>query len=256
MAQASRHADITEQHSVRRAKFEADSFPHLDALWRTALWLTMRSSLAENLVLTTITRAYREWQDSRDVASSKARLFRMLTREFFGSGTHRRRRQPFTLFHSENITTTAGPQRRNPQHMKAGIRHSQLPLLAGISHVAVKGVIARLRPLSRLLLILLYRERFSYADIGYITALSVNTIKAMLSRLRRLIPGYIFETAACATATSEGQSMDKKDGGAFDRLLSNASLKFPSLLFQEMPANAAEESWENEGGAVVSQEVE
>lgn len=246
---------MKEQQSGRRASFEADTFPHLDAVWRTALWLTMRSSLAENLALKSMTRAYQEWQNSGDLVSSKARLFRILTREFFGFGKQKQRWRQSTPFLSENIRTTADPEGRNPQTTMTAIRHSQLPLLPGISHVAVKGAIAHLRPHSRLLLMLLYRERFSYVDIVYITDQSENTIKAMLSRLRRLIPGYILETAACVTQIPESQPIDGKDGGASDRLLSNTSFKFPSPLLQRVPANAAAERWENEGGAVVGQKA-
>jgi RNA polymerase sigma-70 factor, ECF subfamily len=186
MAQALRHADITEQHSVRRAKFEADTFPHLDALWTTALWLTRRSSLAENLVLTTITRAYREWHVPDDRVGDKSRLFRMLTREFFGCGKRRRRwGQSGAL--SENIMTTAGSVWRIPRGPVSAIELLQLPLLNEISDVSVKGAIARLRPRSRLIMLLFFRERFSYSEITYITDLSRDSVRTILSRLRAVV---------------------------------------------------------------------
>lgn len=194
------------EKSVRRKAFENDTFPHLDALGRTALWLTMHSRLAEDLVLTAMTQAYREWQDSRESVSSKVRLFRMLAREFFGFGMRQRRYQTSTSFHSENIKTTERPEGRNLQATTAAISRSQLPLLADIPHVAVKGAIARLRPHSRLLLILLYREHYSYADIAYITDIRESSVKAILTRLRRLLPHHLAEHAApAAEAASDAE---------------------------------------------------
>lgn len=187
--------DMKEKQSQRRASFEADALPHLNALWRTALWLTMRGSAAEELVLKTMTRAYVEWQGHSDLIGSKARLFRTLTREFFGFGRQKQKQQQSPPFHSEHLTTTAGFERRNPPATIAASGHSQLPPLAGISHVAVKGAIARLRPHSRLMLILLFRERCSYADIAYITDLRENSVKTILTRLRCFIPHHLTELA-------------------------------------------------------------
>jgi DNA-directed RNA polymerase specialized sigma24 family protein len=200
-----------------------------------------------------MTRAYREWRDSGESVSSKARLFRILTREFFGFGAQKQRRRHSKSFHSEDIKVEAGREGGNPQNRMAAIRLSQLPLLTGISSVAVKGAIARLRPHSRLALILLYRERFSYADIAYIMDLSRDSVRTILSRLRRLLPGYILETAACVTETTESQPIDGEHGGAFDRLPSETSIKFSSVLPREVPTNTAAESWEDDGGAVVNQ---
>ncbi len=193
-----RSEGLKTERSARRKVFEKDTSPHVDALWRTALWLTLRGSLAENLILKTMTRAYQEWQDSEDLVNSKARLFRTLTREFFGFGKHKRHCQPSSAFLSENIRTIADPQGRNPQVTTAAIGYSQLPLLADTSQVAVKGAIARLRPRSRLMLILLLRERYSYADIAYITDIRESSVKAILTRLRRLIPLYLAEHAELA----------------------------------------------------------
>ena len=255
MAQVLKNGNMREQQSALRASFEADALPHLDALWRTALWLTMHGNAAEQLALETMTRAYRELKNSGDSVISKARLFRILTRVFFASGDRKRRWQQPTPFHSENVQLRGLTEGGNPQNKMAAIGPSQLLRLAAISDVSVKGAIARFRPPSRLLLLLLYRERFSYADIAFITDQSETTIKAMLSRIRRLIPGYILEIVARVREQSESQPVNGTDGSALDYVLDNASFKLPSLLVQHVPANAAAERWENEGGAVIGQGV-
>jgi len=254
MAQSSilRNEDRRTGNSARREIFERDLSVYLEAIWKTALWLTMRRSLAEALVIKTMTRAYHEWQDPIDSVNGKARLFRILTREFFGFG-NRKHSSGLRLFLSESIKVTAGSQGRSPQNTISTIEHTQLSLLTGISGVSVKGAIARLKPHSRLMLILLYRERFSYSDIAYITDLPMDSVKTILTRLRRLIPGYILENAGCLKETADSQPALGAYGGESDRDRKNVSLKLPSTCPRENPACAAAESWENEGGAVVSQ---
>ena len=46
----------------RRAVFEADVLPQLDALYRLALRLTTEPSRAEDLVQDTVLKAFRSWE--------------------------------------------------------------------------------------------------------------------------------------------------------------------------------------------------
>ena len=177
---------MKQERSVRRERFENETFPHLDAVWKTALWLTKRRTAAEKLVLGTMIRAYREWHVPDDRVGDKVRLLRVLTREFFGYGKQRRRwDQPGAL--SENVRSSAGSGRRIPPGPVSTIEHSQLPPLSEISDVFVKGAIARLRPRSRLIMLLLFRERFSYSDIAYILDLSRDSVRTILARLRAVV---------------------------------------------------------------------
>jgi DNA-directed RNA polymerase specialized sigma24 family protein len=201
--------------SIQREKFEEDTFPHLEALWRTALWLTMRWSYAEGLVLKTMTQAYESWLDSGDSAGSKARLFRILTNEFAGNGDQRH--QP-GRFLPQQCPTVAKANDGGRHYADASIDRQELLLLTKISHMSVKGTIARLRVQSRLIMILLFRERFSYEDVAYITGLRKDSVKSILGRLRRRIPRYLaqhtecFLTAAASRPTFKEQRPSADDG--------------------------------------------
>lgn len=173
------------RRSVRRRTFEKDALLHLDALYGTAIWLTMRQSLAEDLVLKTMTRAYRSWHKPTDSASGKARLFRILARSFFGANPQIHKPGRYL---SENLGSAVLMEEGNGHYNKASIGHQQLPLLMMSPDVSVMGTIARLRPQSRLMMMLLFRERFSYTDIAYITDLDESSVRSILTRLRRLIP--------------------------------------------------------------------
>jgi DNA-directed RNA polymerase specialized sigma24 family protein len=244
MPQALRSGDMKKKQSVRRERFENNTFPHLDALWMTALWLTMRDSLAEKLVLKTMTRAYLEWQDSGDLVNNKARLFRILTREFFSSGKRRHQWHQPGKYLSENIRTTTSSERRFPQDATSAIEPSHLPLLTGVSDVPVKGAIARLRPRSRLIMILLFRERFSYADIAFITDLSRNSVRTILTRLRAVITSYVLANAHFLEERTGGQGAFLANNAGSDRDHQSVYLNLPFIHAQESPAASTSESWE------------
>ncbi len=180
--------------SAQREKYEEEALPEVEALWRTALWLTRRWSSAEDLVLKTMAKAYRTWPGSADTVGIKARLFRILVREFSngGNGTH-----PPGWFLPEQCESTANAGNGDRHYSDASIDHQELSRLTGMSDVSVKGAIARLRPESRLIMILQRGERFSYADIAYITDLRKNSVRSILGRFRRLIPRYLVQHADC-----------------------------------------------------------
>ena len=207
---------MKQERSLLRERFENDTFPHLDAVRRTALWLTMRGIAAEKLVLETMMRAYREWHVPDDRVGDTARLLRMLTREFFGCGKQRRRwNQPGAL--SENVSPTAGSGWRIPPSPVSAIEHSQLPLLSVISDVSVKGAIARLRPRSRLIMLMLFRERFSYSEITYIMDLSRDSVRTILTRLRTVILRAVCENNVpfiLPHDTPAGSTFGSRENGA------------------------------------------
>ena len=93
--------------SAQRERFEKKAFAHLEALWRTAQWLTMRESSAENLVVKTMTQAYRMWDDSHDDAGNKALLFRILVRKFSKIGGRKYRPGTF-LLETEKMPSDSG----------------------------------------------------------------------------------------------------------------------------------------------------
>jgi len=199
--------------SARRQRFEADTFPHLEALWRTALALTMRLSYAEDLVLRTMTKAYPTWHGSVDTVGSKTRLFRILAREFSGAGN--RRNQPGQFLH-ENGKTGANNGDSGRQYGVPSIDPRELLLVSRISDVSAKGAIARLRPESRLIMLLLMRERFSHADIAYITDLRKDSVKSIFGRLRRLIPRYLIQRADCSVTAADSRTALQVQGVSSD----------------------------------------
>ncbi|MDH3892350.1 MAG: hypothetical protein OEV49_14835 [candidate division Zixibacteria bacterium] len=237
--------------SAQRKRFEEDTFPHLEAVWRSAKWLTMRRSYAEDLVFKTMTRAYHSWSGPGDIVGSKARLFRSLVREFRKGGN---RKHTIFRFLDENGRATQGTDDRGQQYRVPSIDREGLSLLARISDRSVKGAIARLRPESRLIMILLFRERFSHAEIAYITDLRVESVKSKLGRLRRLIPQYILHSLQrghISAAETDNNPMFQLQTGSVDSEHKFSSWGLPDSNSSDHITRAAADSWENEGGALI-----
>lgn len=236
-------------YAIRRTRFEHETFPHLDTLWSTAQWLTMRHSLAENLVLKTMKRAYLEWQDNNNL-DCKVQLLRTLTRIFFESDKEKQPRQHNSSLHLNDKSSNSSSVNNKHRYSIMTIKNSLL-LLAKTPDAAIKVAITRFQPLARLMIILHYREKCSYNDIAYITDQPKLTVKARLSKLHTIIPGYILESAENITKKSNSYSKVDKSSIKLDRSLENISSKLSPISLRGNIINAASENWENEGGAIV-----
>ncbi len=190
--------------SMHRTQFVEETFPHLAALLGSAQWLTMRNSSAEKLVSDTIARAYRDWNLSEDLISIKARLFRSL----------------FVEFSDSRLRTTRAPwlvpkriRRVNPednvvlQSMDSDLQSQELTLLQALPTATVRDAVSRLSARSRFIMLLLFRERFSYAEIAYITGLTMDSVKSNLGRLRQLLPAYLLRQADSGSIAANDSSI-------------------------------------------------
>jgi len=244
---------MSRAETAQRTKFKNDICAHLEALYQTSLWLTMRGSLAKDLTMRTMTSAYREWHTAKVLVSNKTYLFRILAREFFAPGEQRHTEYQTGKFLSENNGHIPDPNSGSLRHAVPEIESMRQLLKNEASAASVKGAIARFRPNARLVLILLYRENFTYDEIAYITDLSKTTVRKILSRLRKLIPGYILENAQHSHRTAANKNAFQPAEVTFDYAVDNVS---PTLLFncnRRQPSDTSFQRWENEGGAVLRQ---
>lgn len=213
--------DIATVNSEFRASFEEALFPHLEALWGTALWLTSHQSFAENLLLATVSQAYRLWVNPVHGASHRIYLFRIMVSESSRVG-------PETAASRRNfgeLPCVADDAKADGRSQRSGasVDRQDLQILSQISGSLFKGAATRLSPQSRLIMILHLREQMSYADIAYITDLQVDIVSTTITRLSRLIPQYLVKRERYKRRTFGG------DQSALD---------------------ASNDSWENEGGSV------
>ncbi len=189
--------------ATRRNKFEEAAFPHIDALLWMALWLTKRWSRAEYLVFKAVITAYHSWDRTDGAVDSKVRLFRVLVRTFRDSRS--RKRKPVRL-RAQSRAMAGGPgDSLGPSHLSP-IDSRGLSLLYEIPGVVFRGAIARLRAQSRLIMLLRFREQFSYDEIAFITDASQDTVRSALSRYRQSIPRYMIELEDRIVGTAKGSA--------------------------------------------------
>lgn len=243
-------------NSNQRDVFEEEYFPYLDSLWRTARWLTTSDSLARDLVVNTMTRAYGEWSYSVDLISNKPWLFKVLTREFLGFGKERQKRYHPGQYLSENIRVTADPEGGDPRNTISAIEQLQQRLANGISEESVRRIIVRLRPGSRLILSLLYIGEFSYSDIAFITDLSRNLMRVILARVRKLMSKCILEYLECLDKNAKSQPIFKWHSTELNVENTNVLSKRPVLSPLKDTTDAAFVELENERGAIFDQNRE
>ncbi|MCB2229865.1 hypothetical protein KQH82_04050 [bacterium] len=154
-------------------------------------------------------------------------------------------------YRSVPTRSTDCPDGWNPHITMSSLEHSQLRTLVEVPGMFVKGSIAHLNPYSRLMLVLLYCEQFTYEDIGYITDLPGTSVRAILTRLRIRIPRYILEFARNVNRIDHPQPVGRTNVGEVDRGRRTVYIEFPFPASRVVSADAAAERWENEGGALV-----
>ncbi|RJP70460.1 MAG: sigma-70 family RNA polymerase sigma factor [Candidatus Abyssobacteria bacterium SURF_17] len=203
--------------SDRRARFEGDTLPHLDALCGTALWLTRSRDQATNLVLQTMLQAYRNWPASGSPRDNKIRLFSVLVGVCSDFGHQQDKPYRMTPIQRDAAGNSGDRDLQTEMTLVRGVEPSQLTMP---SDVVIKDAISRFDPRSRLAVILLLREQLSYSEIAIITGLPRDAVRTALGRLRSQLSYYMIKTS---TADTDGSAADATD------------------------------NWDNEGGALVHQ---
>jgi hypothetical protein len=101
-----------------------------------------------------------------------------------------------------------------------------------------------------MIVILSFRERFSYADIAYVMDLSRNSVRTILTRLRTVILRHILENANYLKEEVNSKSAFRAGGAESDRDHKKVCLYLPFMFPQEVPSTSALDCWENEGGSL------
>ncbi|HEX4152228.1 MAG TPA: sigma-70 family RNA polymerase sigma factor [Steroidobacteraceae bacterium] len=159
----------------RRARFEAQVLPHLDAAYRFARWLSYSPADAQDVVQDALLRAFRSF-DSLRGSDARTWLLVIVRNCHFTAARQRRRRAAVPL-----------PEEHESENAEAMISQSPGPEVASILRDQARTwdrLIAALPEEQRTVLLLREIEDLDYAQIATVTAVPIGTVMSRLARAR------------------------------------------------------------------------
>jgi RNA polymerase sigma-70 factor (ECF subfamily) len=161
----------------RRARFEAEVLPHLDAAYRFARWLCRGPDDAEDIVHDAVIRAFRAFDGAR-IADPKAWLL-AIVRNCHLTGVQRRRAEVSLSDLAEDSlgeTTEAPPTPEDVIVRQDGSR-------------VLERLLGSLPLVHREVLVLRELEELSYREIAKTTGVPMGTVMSRIARARTALMG-------------------------------------------------------------------
>lgn len=180
----------------REAEFERFIALHFDALYRRAYRLTRDADDAEDLVQELCIRAYRAFDDVKNMDNPRAWLLRVLYRLFVDFARHNACSPVRALSVVEEDGSSIDVASAEP----GPAEHMETDLLRERLHRALKV----LRPEEQALLVMHEVEGYSLAEIEEITELPPSTVKSRLHRARVKLGRLLRHAEHEATTNSRG----------------------------------------------------
>jgi RNA polymerase sigma-70 factor, ECF subfamily len=173
----------------------------LPALYRYALRLTRNRADAEDLVQDTALRAFRAVSQFEPGTNFKAWIFKILTRGFWASDRHRRRR-PSTVDFDD--TPDLYLYARSAEH---GLQwQGEDPARALIDRLGAERVAEAIGQLPReygVVCTLCFMEDFEYQEIAEVLEVPVGTVRSRLHRGRKMLQKALWHVAQEAGIVDE-----------------------------------------------------
>jgi len=175
----------------RRRNFAALAFPHMDALYGTALRMTRRPHDAEDLVQDVYLRAYRFFDRFEEGTNFKAWIFKILTNTFINRYRQKARAPQQTDFEKVEFFYAAAEKERDDKYE---VRYDEKQY-ADLFGDEVSAALGRLSYDFRAVVILCDIEEFSYKEISQILDAPIGTVMSRLSRARQQLQNYLRDYA-------------------------------------------------------------
>lgn len=163
---------------TQREQFEAQAFPHLDALYRTALRMAGDAVTAEDVVQETFLRAWKNYGSFQQGTNFKAWIFTILTHTFINEYRRRGRGPLITDFVDHDPAEDAEPMRLTSEDIRG--------LADQLGDEAAKALAQVPAPL-RIIFLLSTFERLSYKEIAEVVGVPIGTVMSRLFRAREIL---------------------------------------------------------------------
>ncbi len=186
------NATMTDQSATtaKRARFEAEALPHLDALYAMAMRLSHNPHDADDLLQETWLRAYRFFDNFAAGTNCRAWLLTILFNNFRNGYRKTAREQPSSSpadfdRMAETRSTADAESVRDPEHLIAG---------RSLEH-EIDSALAALPQDFRDPILLVDVEELSYQEVSTVLNVPVGTVKSRVSRGRALMRSALKEYA-------------------------------------------------------------
>lgn len=176
--------------AARRALFEAQMLPHLDALYRAAVSMTRNPGDADDLVQDTFLRAFQFFDQFQGGTNARAWLFRILTNLYINS-YRKKGREPERVSYDELEDFYLYNRLADEAAGSGGGASNALsPEQAVVQKVqidAIRDAIAQLPDEYRETVVLADLNELSYQQVADMLEIPIGTVRSRLSRGRRLV---------------------------------------------------------------------
>jgi RNA polymerase sigma-70 factor (ECF subfamily) len=179
---------MSEPGHTRRAGFEAEALPHLDAVYRYAYTLARDRAAAEDLTQDTFLQALRHWDQFRPGTNARAWLFTICRNLFLRQRERRAREEPMEAAALDGIATASRSFAALPD---AGRALFDAPELGDV----IRRELDKLPTEYREVVELSDLQDQSYADIAQVLGVPLGTVKSRLFRGRRLLQEALVDYA-------------------------------------------------------------
>ena len=179
--------------AARRAEFEAEALPHLDAVYRFALRLTGAPDRAQDLVQDTFLRAYKSWDLYTPGTNCKSWLF-TICRNLFVRQWERGVRHDQIV--AENaVRDGSGLEPVNPVWASVEGVDPEGDFFSSFVDEEILRAIGDLPEEYRMAVMLSDVEGLAYDEIATLLDVPVGTVKSRLFRGRRRLQERLYEYA-------------------------------------------------------------
>jgi len=155
---------------------------HIDALYRSALYLAKNESSADDLVQETYLKAFKFLRDDEEIMNVKAWLFRILMNTFINKYRKDKREPSLVDFNS----VEAFHESIQEEVMAPSILDDE-SVLDKLMDDNIKGALEALPDDFRMVILLSIVEGFSYKEIAKIVNCPVGTVMSRIYRGRKML---------------------------------------------------------------------
>jgi RNA polymerase sigma-70 factor (ECF subfamily) len=166
----------------RRAEFERTALPHLDSLYRTALWLARNQHDAEELVQETYFRAYRSFVTFGKGTNCRAWLFKILINSNITRARLKNLRSERVRFEDVEPFLLSSPTDKDAPKSERGRGD-----VAEQLDEEVKWALGELPEAFRIPVVLSSIEGLTYIEISRVIGCPMGTVMSRVYRGRRLL---------------------------------------------------------------------